>query len=68
MNGEETPLLSTGAEQIPTLVRDGGNVMVFRTFDKIHGLEGLPIGYVLAPKELAEALRKQEAGDAEAAA
>jgi histidinol-phosphate aminotransferase len=32
-----------------SLVGDGANVMVFRTFDKIHGLAGLPIGYVLAP-------------------
>ncbi|WP_263356207.1 pyridoxal phosphate-dependent aminotransferase [Acidicapsa ligni] len=48
-----------------SLVRDGANVMVFRTFDKIHGLAGLPIGYVLAPRSLADALRKQGAGDAE---
>jgi histidinol-phosphate aminotransferase len=48
-----------------SLVRDGANVMVFRTFDKIHGLAGLPIGYVLAPRALAYALRKQGAGDAE---
>jgi len=48
-----------------SLVRGGANVMVFRTFDKIHGLAGLPIGYVLAPRTLAEALRKQGAGNAE---
>jgi histidinol-phosphate aminotransferase len=48
-----------------SLVRDGANVMVFRTFDKIHGLAGLPIGYVLAPRALAAALQKQGAGDAE---
>jgi histidinol-phosphate aminotransferase len=48
-----------------SLVRDGANVIVFRTFDKIHGLAGLPIGYVLAPKALATALRKQGAGSAE---
>ena len=40
--------------------------MVFRTFDKIHGLAGMPIGYVLAP---ANALRghcaSRRAGDAE---
>ena len=47
------------------LTRAGANVAVFRTFDKIHGLAGLPIGYVLAPKALAEALRKQGAGDPE---
>ena len=47
------------------LTRSGANVVVFRTFDKIQGLAGLPIGYVLAPKPLAEALRKQGAGNAE---
>ncbi len=47
------------------LTRAGANVAVFRTFDKIQGLAGLPIGYVLAPKLLAEALRKQGAGDPE---
>ena len=36
-----------------SLVREGANVLVFRTFDKIHGLAGLPLGYTLAPKELA---------------
>ena len=48
-----------------SLVREGANVVVFRTFDKIHGLAGMPIGYVLAPRSLANALRKQGAGDAE---
>lgn len=48
-----------------SLVREGANVMVFRTFDKIHALAGLPIGYVLAPRALADALKKQGAGDAE---
>jgi histidinol-phosphate aminotransferase len=35
-----------------SLVRKGANVLVFRTFDKIHGL-----GYTLAPVELSAALR-----------
>jgi histidinol-phosphate aminotransferase len=48
-----------------SLVREGANVVVFRTFDKIHGLAAMPIGYVLAPRSLADALRKQGAGDAE---
>jgi histidinol-phosphate aminotransferase len=48
-----------------SLVREGANVVVFRTFDKIHGLAGMPIGYVLAPRSLADALGKQGAGDAE---
>ncbi len=48
-----------------SLVREGADVMVFRTFEKIHGLAGLPIGYVLAPRALAEALRTEGAGNAE---
>lgn len=48
-----------------SLVRDGADVLVFRTFDKIHGLAGLPIGYTLAPKPLARTLRAQGLGDAE---
>jgi histidinol-phosphate aminotransferase len=48
-----------------SLVREGANVLVFRTFDKIHGLAGMPIGYTLAPRALADALHKQGLGDAE---
>jgi len=48
-----------------SLVREGANVIVFRTFDKIHGLAGLPIGYTLTPAPIAAALRKQGAGEAE---
>jgi histidinol-phosphate aminotransferase len=48
-----------------SLVRDGASVLVFRTFDKIHGLAGLPIGYTIAPRNLASALRAEGLGDAE---
>jgi histidinol-phosphate aminotransferase len=48
-----------------SVVREGANVVVFRTFDKIHGVAGMPIDYVLAPRSLADALRKEGAGDAE---
>jgi histidinol-phosphate aminotransferase len=54
-----------GSRSAASLVREGANVVVFRTFDKIHGLAGMPIGYVLAPHWLADALRKEGAGDAE---
>jgi histidinol-phosphate aminotransferase len=47
------------------LVRAGANVAVFRTFAKIHALAALPFGYLLAPRELAAALRRQGAGSAE---
>ena len=38
------------------LVHDVPNVMVLRTFSKIHGLAGLRIGYAIAPTALAERL------------
>lgn len=44
------------------LVRAGENVIVFRTFAKVHGLAGLPLGYAVAPRELADYLRKQGLG------
>jgi histidinol-phosphate aminotransferase len=53
------------ARSAVSLVRDGANVLVFRTFDKIHGLAGLPIGYTLVPKKLGATLRGQGLGDAE---
>lgn len=45
-----------------SLVRAGENVMVFRTFAKAHGLAALPFGYAVAPRPLAEYLRKQGLG------
>jgi histidinol-phosphate aminotransferase len=39
-------------------VRDGRNVVVLRTFSKIHGLAGLRIGYAVAPTEMVQVLHK----------
>jgi histidinol-phosphate aminotransferase len=39
-------------------VQAGDNVIVTRTFSKIHGLAGLRIGYAMAPPALAETLRQ----------
>ena len=39
-------------------VRDGRNVVVLRTFSKIHGLAGIRIGYAIAPPEMTEVLHK----------
>jgi histidinol-phosphate aminotransferase len=39
-------------------VREGRNVVVLRTFSKIHGLAGLRIGYGVAPSEIIEVLHK----------
>ena len=44
------------------LTRAGENVIVFRTFAKVHGLAGLPLGYAVAPRELADYLRRQGLG------
>ena len=39
-------------------VREGRNVVVLRTFSKIHGLAGLRVGYGMAPPELVQVLQK----------
>jgi histidinol-phosphate aminotransferase len=45
------------ASMLP-LVRDGANVVVLRTFSKIHGLAGLRVGYALAREDIAQKLRR----------
>jgi histidinol-phosphate aminotransferase len=39
-------------------VREGRNVIVLRTFSKIHGLAGLRIGYAVARSDVIEVLHK----------
>jgi histidinol-phosphate aminotransferase len=39
-------------------VREGRNIIVLRTFSKIHGLAGLRVGYGIAPGGLIEVLQK----------
>jgi histidinol-phosphate aminotransferase len=46
------------------LTRSGANVIVFRTFGKIYGLAGMSIGYAVAPKELADSLKRNGLGAA----
>jgi histidinol-phosphate aminotransferase len=46
-----------------TRVVAGDNVVVFRTFAKIYGLAGLPLGYAVMPTVLAAQLRQSGAGD-----
>jgi histidinol-phosphate aminotransferase len=48
------------------LLRQGQNVVVFRTLGKIHALAGLQIGYALVPLALAGALRQRGVGGAHA--
>lgn len=43
-------------------VRDGANVLVFRTLTKIYGLGGMSIGYAVAPAHLAESLKRAGIG------
>lgn len=46
------------------LTRSGANVVVFRTFGKIYGLAGMSIGYAVAPKGLADSLKRNGLGAA----
>jgi histidinol-phosphate aminotransferase len=46
------------------LTRGGANVVVFRTFGKIYGLAGMSIGYAVAPKRLADFLKRNGLGEA----
>jgi histidinol-phosphate aminotransferase len=39
-------------------VRESRNIVVLRTFSKIHGLAGLRIGYAVGPPDLIEVLHK----------
>lgn len=50
------------ARTVAHLTREGANVVVFRTFGKIYGLAGLSIGYAVAPKALAAALKARGLG------
>ncbi|MFT3762089.1 MAG: histidinol-phosphate transaminase [Pseudoxanthomonas sp.] len=47
-------------------LREGANIVVFRTFGKIHALAGLQIGYAVAPRALADALHARGVGGAHA--
>ena len=40
-----------------TLVREGANVIVSKTFSKVYGLAGLRIGYLIAPPHLSKQIR-----------
>jgi len=47
---------------VASLVHEGAQVAVFRTFSKIYGLASLSIGYTLAPKQLAASLKRSGVG------
>jgi len=42
--------------------RPDGRVIVFRTFTKFYGLAALPLGYAIAPPDVARSLREQGLG------
>ncbi len=42
-------------------VRDGRNVVVLRTFSKVHGLAGARVGYGIAPTRLVTSISRQRA-------
>lgn len=44
------------------LTRAGENVLVFRTFAKVWGIAGLPLGYAIAPKPVADFLKQAGLG------
>ncbi len=46
----------SGVATVAALVNQVPNVVVLRTFSKLHGLAGLRIGYAIAPAELAQRL------------
>jgi histidinol-phosphate aminotransferase len=45
-----------GVATIAVLVKDAPNLVVLRTFSKLHGLAGLRVGYAIAPPALAKRL------------
>lgn len=47
----------SGFASMVELVRKGANVLVVKTFSKLHGLAGLRIGYALARPDIADRLR-----------
>jgi histidinol-phosphate aminotransferase len=54
-------LVDEGAtDSMVDLVRSGANVVVLRTFSKIHGLAGLRIGYAIARPDVAARLRRSQ--------
>lgn len=50
-------LPEAASKSMVKLVQEGANVMVARTFSKIHGMAGLRLGYGIAQPELLEKVR-----------
>jgi histidinol-phosphate aminotransferase len=54
---DETYAPYSGSDHL-SLVRDGEPVVVIRSLSKSHGLAGIRVGFIAAPKELASYLRR----------
>lgn len=50
------------ARTAAAFTRAGENVLVYRTFAKAYGLAALPLGYAIAPRPVADFLRRQGLG------
>ena len=48
-----------------SLVKEGRNVVVSRTFSKVYGLAGLRVGYLVARPDIAKRIRKNVIGQSE---
>jgi histidinol-phosphate aminotransferase len=54
---------SADYETVIPLIQDHPNLIVARTFSKIHGMAGLRLGYAVAQPDTLERLREQQAFD-----
>jgi histidinol-phosphate aminotransferase len=52
-------ITTSGYPSMVSLVKEGLNVIVSRTFSKVYGLAGLRIGYLLARPDIAQRLRQR---------
>ena len=48
---------------LPKLIAEGHNVLVARTFSKIHGMAGLRLGYLIGPKKTVEEMQHYSRGE-----
>ncbi|WP_234735610.1 pyridoxal phosphate-dependent aminotransferase [Tellurirhabdus bombi] len=56
MKPEDRPVL-------PKLIAEGYNVLITRTFSKIHGFAGLRLGYAIGPEKMLKGLRDFTRGE-----
>ena len=59
-----SPLAVRAIQNALIETHNGANVVVFRTFVRIYGLAGRPMGYAIAPKGVADSLKRVGLGTA----